>query len=109
MDTKRKNRPNEIEKSVAHIVTGLHEFDPDIILLGDDNATNCIGNLYVDTDIPVIFWGGKRQSVKIRTRPIQGTSGAQRDRRISSGISDRRHQMAAKTGTDGQAYRRVVG
>lgn len=57
MDTKRHNTRDEIKESVARIVHELDAFRPDIILLGDDNATNYIGNQYIDSRIPVVFWG----------------------------------------------------
>ena len=57
MDTKRKNSKAEIEQTVARIVSEIEAFKPDLILLGDDNATNYIGNQYIDTETPVVFWG----------------------------------------------------
>ena len=57
MDTKRRNKISEIADSVARIIGEIDEFDPDIILLGDDNAANYIGSHYLDTELPVVFWG----------------------------------------------------
>jgi len=57
MNTKRKNSKNEIKQAIARIVKEIDEFRPDLILLGDDNATNYIGNQYIDTEIPLVFWG----------------------------------------------------
>lgn len=57
MDTKRRNRLSEIADSVARIIEQIDEFNPDIILLGDDNAANYVGSHYLDTEIPVVFWG----------------------------------------------------
>ncbi len=57
MDTKRKNSREQIEHTVKRIVTELEQFEPDILLLGDDNAANYIGNQYIDTELPVVFWG----------------------------------------------------
>ncbi len=57
MDTKRRNRLSEIADSVARVITQIEEFEPDIILLGDDNAANYIGSHYLDTETPVVFWG----------------------------------------------------
>jgi len=57
MDTKRKNSMKEIAAASASILKEAKKFKPDIILLGDDNAANYIGNLYIDTKIPVVFWG----------------------------------------------------
>ena len=57
MDTKRKNSPAEMSAAVDRTVAAVDAFIPDILLLGDDNATNLIGNHYVDTELPVVFWG----------------------------------------------------
>ena len=57
MDTKRKSNKSEIGDAVSRIVKEIDKFKPDLILLGDDNATNYIGNQYVDGEIPVVFWG----------------------------------------------------
>jgi len=57
MDTKRKSTKNEIQKTVYLLIKKIEEFNPDIILLGDDNATNYIGKQYIDTEIPLVFWG----------------------------------------------------
>ncbi|HSS65762.1 MAG TPA: ABC transporter substrate binding protein, partial [Gammaproteobacteria bacterium] len=57
MDTKRRNRLSEIADSVARIIGEIEEFGPDIILLGDDNAANYVGSHYLDTELPVVFWG----------------------------------------------------
>ena len=57
MDTKRKNTLSEIAEATARISEEAEKFRPDMILLGDDDAANYIGNLYMDTRIPVVFWG----------------------------------------------------
>jgi len=57
MDTKRKNSFREIAKTTAHIMKSIDEFKPDLVLLGDDNAANYIGNQLLDTPVPVVFWG----------------------------------------------------
>ena len=57
MDSKRKNTMREIAEATANILNEVKKFRPDMILLGDDNAANYIGNLYIDTKIPVVFWG----------------------------------------------------
>ena len=35
----------------------LADFKPDLVMLGDDNAANYIGNQLLDTKTPVVFWG----------------------------------------------------
>lgn len=57
MDTKRKNTKLEIADATARIVNEIKVFNPDLILLGDDNAVNYIGNHFIDREIPVVFWG----------------------------------------------------
>jgi putative ABC transport system substrate-binding protein len=57
MDTKRKNSKSEIALAVDRVMGELSGFRPDLVLLGDDNAANYIGNQLVDTKTPVVFWG----------------------------------------------------
>ncbi|MBF0212095.1 MAG: hypothetical protein HQM00_00880 [Magnetococcales bacterium] len=57
MDTKRKSEKSEIAKSVARILDAARQFQPDLLLLGDDNATHYIGSHYLDTPVPVVYWG----------------------------------------------------
>ncbi len=57
MDTKRHNRPDEIARVTARIMREIATFRPDVVLLGDDNAANFIGNQLLDTETPVVFWG----------------------------------------------------
>ena len=57
MDTKRKNSLRQIGEVTLRIMQAIRAFRPDIVLLGDDNAANYIGNQLLDTDIPVVFWG----------------------------------------------------
>ena len=64
MDTKRKSSPEQIAESLDEVTAQLKAFDPHILLLGDDNATNYLGNYYLDTDLPVIFWGVNGTPVK---------------------------------------------
>ena len=57
MDSKRKNTMSDLAAATARIFEQANKFRPDMILLGDDDAANYIGNLYMDTKIPVVFWG----------------------------------------------------
>jgi len=57
MDTKRKDSLKHIAEAVKAITEEIELFQPDILLLGDDNAANYVGNQYIDTSIPVVFWG----------------------------------------------------
>ena len=57
MDTKRKNSFGAIAKTTARIMQSIDAYKPDLVLLGDDNAANYIGNQLLDTPTPVVFWG----------------------------------------------------
>lgn len=57
MDTKRLTSRLQMAESSHRIMKRIYEFKPDLVLLGDDNATNFIGNQLLDTEIPVVFWG----------------------------------------------------
>lgn len=57
MDSKRKSSLPEIQKEVTRILSELNDFEPDIVLTGDDNATNYLGNYYIDSATPLVFWG----------------------------------------------------
>jgi hypothetical protein len=57
MDTKRRNSRNEIAFTTERIVREIRAFKPDVVMLGDDNAANYIGNQLLGTKIPVVFWG----------------------------------------------------
>ena len=57
MDTKRKNNIKHIAETTVSIMQSIDFFNPDLVLLGDDNAANYIGNQLLDTDVPVVFWG----------------------------------------------------
>ena len=57
MDTKRQNSRAQIAQATARIVSAINAFHPDLLILGDDNATHYIGNQYIDTDLDMVFWG----------------------------------------------------
>ena len=57
MDTKRRNRPEDLARATARITQEIKVFRPDLVLLGDDNAANFIGNQFLDTETPIVFWG----------------------------------------------------
>ncbi|GAB0056204.1 hypothetical protein SIID45300_00509 [Candidatus Magnetaquicoccaceae bacterium FCR-1] len=57
MDTKRKSAPDEMVASARRVLEEAEAFAPDLLLLGDDNAARLIGSHYLDTPIPVVFWG----------------------------------------------------
>lgn len=57
MDTKRKRSSSDIAEATVKIMRQIEVFKPDLVMLGDDNAANYIGNQLLDTEIPVVFWG----------------------------------------------------
>lgn len=57
MDTKRKDSMKHIAAVTKKIMTAIEKFQPDLIMLGDDNAANYIGNQMLDRKVPVVFWG----------------------------------------------------
>ncbi len=64
MDTKRKNSKPEMEAAAMQITQAIKAFEPDLLFLGDDNAANYIGNQFLDTEIPIVFWGINNTPVK---------------------------------------------
>ena len=57
MDTKRRNSSKEIAEATLRIMREIQAFKPDLVMLGDDNAANYLGNQLLDTEIHVVFWG----------------------------------------------------
>lgn len=57
MDSKSKHSPSDLAQATVRITKVLRAFKPDLVLLGDDNAANYIGNQLLDTAVPVVFWG----------------------------------------------------
>ena len=57
MDTKRKSKKDEIADTTLNVVNEINDFKPDLILLGDDNATNFVGAHFFNAAVPVVFWG----------------------------------------------------
>lgn len=57
MDTKRRNSALDMAAATSRIMSEVRKFTPDIVMLGDDNAANYIGNQLLDTRTPVVFWG----------------------------------------------------
>ena len=57
MDTKRKNTPLDLANATNRIMKEIEAFQPDLVMLGDDNASKYIGHQLLDTEVPVVFWG----------------------------------------------------
>jgi len=57
MDTKKNDSLKHIAAVTSEIMEKIQEFQPDLVLLGDDNAANYIGNQLLDRDVSVVFWG----------------------------------------------------
>jgi len=64
MDTKRKKTRDEKAVMSRDIAKDIIAFEPDILLLGDDNATNYLGNEFLDSDFPIVFWGVNNTPLK---------------------------------------------
>ncbi|MBF0504164.1 MAG: hypothetical protein HQL14_03580 [Candidatus Omnitrophica bacterium] len=64
MDSKRKNIKNDLKEATREILKQINEFKPDLIVVGDDNASNYIGSNFVDTKTPVVFRGIIESPVK---------------------------------------------
>ena len=57
MDTKRKNSRGELAVTTRRVMDEIGRFNPDLLLLGDDNAANYIGNQVLGSKTPAVFWG----------------------------------------------------
>ena len=57
MDSKRKNSSADKEEMSIKIYRAAQDFMPDLIFLGDDNAADYIGRKYLDSHVPIVFWG----------------------------------------------------
>lgn len=64
MDTKRKSSKAEMQAATLTIAEQAKAFRPHCLLLGDDNAANYIGNYFLDSEIPIVFWGVNNTPVK---------------------------------------------
>jgi len=57
MDTKKKNSTSEMATATKRIMAEIRKFAPDLVLLGDDNAANYIGQQLLGSKTPAVFWG----------------------------------------------------
>lgn len=64
LDAKRKGGKNELAAATVAITKQINGFKPDLILLGDDDAVEYVGSRFLDTAIPVVFWGVNNTPVK---------------------------------------------
>ncbi len=64
MDAKRRGAKAELERNALAIYKSAKEFRPDLIFLGDDEAGEYVGKLFLDSNIPVVFWGFNDNPVK---------------------------------------------
>jgi ABC-type uncharacterized transport system substrate-binding protein len=64
MDTKRKSSEPEMVAAAARVTELAKTFQPDLLLLGDDNAAHYLGNQFLDTELPIVFWGVNNTPVK---------------------------------------------
>jgi len=63
MDAKRRGGRTELEARALAIYKTAKEFHPDLVFLADDEAGEHLGRIYLDTKIPVVFWGFNDNSV----------------------------------------------
>ncbi len=80
MDTKRKSSKSEMDDTSLAIYSSAKSFKPDLILLGDDEAVEYVGTKFLDSRIPVVFWGVNITPVKYglvdsMTRPGHNVTG----------------------------------
>jgi len=64
MDAKRNTGKGDHVRSAMEITHIIKAFRPDLIFLGDDEAGNYIGNQFLDTGVPMVFWGFNDNPVK---------------------------------------------
>jgi ABC-type uncharacterized transport system substrate-binding protein len=57
MNSKKRNSTPELASATKRIMQELRKFEPDLVLLGDDNAANYIGQQLLGSKTPVVFWG----------------------------------------------------
>jgi ABC-type uncharacterized transport system substrate-binding protein len=64
MDSKRKKSSYDKSTIAAAISKAIKEFDPDILLLGDDEAAEYVGSRFLGSRLPVVFWGLNHNPMK---------------------------------------------
>lgn len=74
-EAKRKSSKEEMSKSALAITKTIRDFKPDLIFVGDDEAADYIGSQFLDTKIPVVFWGINTTPVKYGLVDSEGRPG----------------------------------
>ncbi len=64
MDSKRKSSKSSKEEMSMKIYRAAIDFKPDLMFLGDDNAAEYIGKKFLDTKVPIVFWGLNNSPLK---------------------------------------------
>ena len=64
MNAKRQGGRTELEARSQAIYREAKSFHPDLIFLADDEAGEYVGRMFLDTDIPLVFWGFNDNPVK---------------------------------------------
>lgn len=64
MDSKRKDTKPQLMKSTVEIAEQIKAFQPTLLILSDDAATEYLGNQFLDTELPVVFYGLKNNPMK---------------------------------------------
>ncbi len=71
---KNRGKVAQTEKSLE-ITKHANEFRPDVIVLGDDNAAKYVGTRFLNSPIPVVFWGLNYTPVKYGLLESEETPG----------------------------------
>ncbi len=64
LNSKKEKSKDQIAQQTSEITRQIEQFQPDILFLGDDNAAKYIGSFFLDTDLPIVFWGVNNTPVK---------------------------------------------
>jgi len=64
MDAKRRSGKGALAAAAARFYKTAREFRPDLVFLADDEAGEYFGKYYLDTNVPVVFWGFNDSPVK---------------------------------------------
>ena len=64
LDAKRKKSREEKLQSAGRIAKFIEDFKPSLIFLGDDDAAQFVGTLFLDTRVPMVYWGVNNTPVK---------------------------------------------
>ena len=64
LDAKRITNKPQLTRIAVEMARTIKVWSPDLVFLGDDEAGNYIGNQFLDTTTPLVFWGFNANPVK---------------------------------------------